>query len=116
MTSANRLDQFLSAHARNREEVTIDAVEIALVRAGISIDYATRVNDCGTNIYLEGGGILCLYDSGRLLLQGKPTSEETALFNSIIDQSKSGQPAPAKDKEVRSEERHATDFSGSKQP
>ena len=116
MYSANKLDRFLSAHARKNKKVTIDDVEIALVHAGIAIDYATRVNDCGTNIYLEGGGILCLYDSGRLLLQGKPTSEETALFNSIIDQAKPGQPVPEKNKEVSSEEWHATDCSGSKQP
>lgn len=80
MSSETKLNAFLSAHARKQQKVTIDAVEIALAHAGISIEDAKRVNDCGTNIYLEGGGILCLYDSGRLLLQGKPTSEETALF------------------------------------
>ena len=84
MSSETKLNAFLSAHARKQQKVTIDAVEIALAHAGISIEDAKRVNDCGTNIYLEGGGILCLYDSGRLLLRGKPTSEETALFNSII--------------------------------
>ncbi len=116
MSSETKLSAFLSAHARKQKRVTIDAVEIALAHAGISIDYATRVNDCGTNIYLEGGGIFCLYDSGRFLLQGRPTSEEAALFNRINDQSKFGQPTPENNKEISREEQHVTDFSGSKQP
>ena len=74
----------VEGHPPKPEKVGIQLVEIALARAGIQIVTTTRINGCGTNVYLEGGGIFCLYDSGRLLLQGKPSLAETALFESLV--------------------------------
>lgn len=65
----------------------IQSIQLALAKAGIQVVATSRINNCGTNIYLEGGGIYCLYDSGRFLLQGKPTSAETILYSELVSRS-----------------------------
>lgn len=67
----------------------IQSIKRALARARIGIDSANRINGCGTNIYLEGGGIYSLYDSGKFLLQGRPTPAETRLFDTLARKSRS---------------------------
>lgn len=66
----------------------LGSIQLALAHAGIQTVSTHRINGCGTNIYLEGGGIFCLYDSGRFLLQGKPTPAETRLYEALVRQSK----------------------------
>jgi hypothetical protein len=74
----------------------LDSIQLALARAGIQIVSTYRVNGCGTNIYLKGGGIYSLYDSGRFLLQGKPTPAEAGVFDALVRESKSKAPVAPK--------------------
>lgn len=62
----------------------LQPIQSALAKAGIQVVSTARINGCGTNVYLEGGGIFCLYDSGRFLLQGKPTLAETRLYEALV--------------------------------
>jgi len=50
-------------------------IETALVIAGFQEDSSRRkrVNNCCTNIYLQEGGVLCVYDTGTISLQGNAT-------------------------------------------
>lgn len=84
MSSKDCKESRYRGHPRQLEKVSTQLVESTLARAGIQIVTTSRINSCGTNIYLEGGGIYCIYDSGKFLLQGKPSLAETALFESLV--------------------------------
>jgi len=64
--------------------MNLQALQATLALAGIQIVSTARINNCGTNLHLEGGGIYCIYDSGKFLLQGRPSLAETALFESLV--------------------------------
>lgn len=50
-------------------------IEAALAIAGFQEDFSRRkrVNNCCTNIYLQDGGVLCVYDTETVTLQGNAT-------------------------------------------
>lgn len=55
----------------------LNEIETALETAGIREDRSRRkrVNCCGTNIYIDGGGVVCVYDNGTVFLQGNSTQD-----------------------------------------
>lgn len=67
--------------------MNLQALQATLALAGIQIVSTARINNCGTNLHLEGGGIYCIYDSGKFLLQGKPTPGEASLYAVLVSQS-----------------------------
>ena len=87
MSYKKRNENRNGGYPRLCEKVTTEMIEFALAQARIQVVETVRVNNCGTNFHLEGGGIFSLYDSGRLLLQGKPSADEANLFNTLVRQS-----------------------------
>ncbi len=88
MSSEFCIEKYQSGRRRSSKKVTVEVVEIALAQAGVAIVDAVRVNNCATSLYLEGGGIYCLYDKGTIVLQGKPSAKESRTFESLVQPGK----------------------------
>ncbi len=60
---------------------TADAVRDTLQQNGLQIESESRLgNDLGSQFRCAGGEIICIYDSGKLVLQGKNQASTKALF------------------------------------
>ncbi|MDE2430260.1 MAG: hypothetical protein KGM99_16175 [Burkholderiales bacterium] len=55
--------------------MNLSEIETTLAIAGFQEDFSRRkrVNNCCTNIYFQDGGVLCVYDTGTVTLQGNAT-------------------------------------------
>jgi len=63
-------------------------IETALATAGFQEDFSRRkrVNNCCTNIYFQDGGVLCIYDTGTVSLQGNATQAVCGWYEHEIKQ------------------------------
>lgn len=66
-----------------KSKISLPDLECWLTKSGIEVKERRRVSCLCTNFYLNDGGVLCIYDSGTVVMQGNPPVQVVDLFNRL---------------------------------